>query len=130
MKTISSLTILIALACLPFSIQAQESNLSKQYSDCMDKSGGVTETMVGCIIIEYQHQDARLNKAYQALMGDLGAERKKQLQIAQRAWIKFRDTNCKFYDDPDGGSLARVNANGCMMSTTADRAGELESLRQ
>ena len=34
----------------------------------------------------------------------------KQLLEAQRAWIKFRDTNCDFYYDPDGGTMARVRA--------------------
>jgi len=52
------------------------------------------------------------------------------LQEAQRAWIKYRDTNCDFYYDPDGGTLARVNANSCMMTSTADRARELESFKQ
>ncbi|MGB0126460.1 MAG: lysozyme inhibitor LprI family protein [Rhodocyclaceae bacterium] len=52
------------------------------------------------------------------------------MQEAQRAWIKFRDANCDFYYDPEGGSLARVSANDCMMSSTARRAKELESLNQ
>ena len=56
--------------------------------------------------------------------------RQAQLQQVQRAWIKYRDANCGFYDDPDGGSLARVSANDCMMATTTRRARELESFRQ
>lgn len=117
-----------AAAGLPFAAQAQTASLSKQFSACMDKSGGVTMDMIECIGVETQRQDARLNKAYKALMGGLKAERKKELQEAQRAWIKFRDTNCGFYYDPDGGSLARVQANNCMMTMTANRAGELEDL--
>lgn len=124
---------LITLACsaaVPLAAHAQDSNLSKQFSACMDKSGGVTQSMVECIVAETQRQDARLNKAYKALMADQRPERKKQLQEVQRAWIRFRDTNCAFYFDPEGGTMARVNSNDCMMTMTANRAKELEIFNQ
>lgn len=35
-----------------------------------------------------------------------------------------------FYDDPDGGTLARVLSNECMMTLTAQRAQELEAMAQ
>ena len=47
---------------------------------------------------------------------------------AQRAWIKFRDTNCGFYADPEGGSAARMTANECFLNATVDRAKELKLL--
>jgi uncharacterized protein YecT (DUF1311 family) len=95
----------------------------------MDKSGGVTLDMVECIVAETDRQDVRLNKAYKDLLGQLSPARKKQLQDAQRAWLKFRDANCGFYGDPDGGSMARVGANDCFMSATATRAKELEGFK-
>lgn len=121
------ITLAIA-ACSPLGVQAQGSDLSKQFSTCMDKAGGVTQDMVECIGAETQRQDLRLNKSYKALMAALSPERKKQLQEAQRAWIKFRDSNCSFYYDPDGGTMARINANDCVMTMTANRAKELENL--
>ena len=51
------------------------------------------------------------------------------LLAAQRAWITYRDANCSFYFDPDGGTIARVNSNSCFMSATATRAKELETLQ-
>jgi uncharacterized protein YecT (DUF1311 family) len=63
-------------------------------------------------------------------MSGLSAERKKQLQEAQRLWLKYRKANCDFYYDPDGGSIARVNANDCFMSAIATRAKELEAFKQ
>lgn len=42
--------------------------------------------MIEYIPAEHQRQDARLNKAYKALMAELPPPRKKQLQNAQRAW--------------------------------------------
>ena len=125
------LPIALALAAaMPLVSHAQDSKLSKQFNACMDKSGGVTMDMIECIGSETQRQDVRLNKAYKAVMANQTPERKKQLQETQRIWIKFRDANCGFYYDPDGGSMARVSANDCMMTTTANRAKELETFSQ
>jgi uncharacterized protein YecT (DUF1311 family) len=108
---------------------ADDSGLTKQYSTCMDNSGGVTANMLSCISTETKIQDARLNKAYKELMAQLSPSRKKQRLDAQRAWLKFRDANCNFYADPDGGTIASVNSSDCFMSATASRAKELESLK-
>jgi uncharacterized protein YecT (DUF1311 family) len=94
----------------------------------MDRSGGVTAAMLDCIGAETKSQDQRLNKVYREVMAQLPAARKKQLQDAQRAWIKYRDANCGFYADPDGGTMATVLASDCFMSATAVRADELEGL--
>lgn len=133
MKTAPYCLALVLAVATPLASQAaqpRDGQTSPQFSTCMDRSGGVTENMIDCIATENQRQDKRLNKAYKALMSDLSAERKKQLLEAQRAWLKFRDTNCSFYLDPDGGSMARVSANDCVMTMTANRAKELENLSQ
>ena len=109
---------------------AQSGNLSTRFSTCMDKSGGVTATMLSCIGDETNGQDFRLNRAYKELMGQLSVARRKRLQDAQVLWIKYRDANCNFYADPDGGTLAALAANDCVMSATANRASELERLKR
>lgn len=105
---------------------ADEIDLTKQYSSCMDKAGGITVNMLDCMGAETKRQDARLNRAYKDVMARLSPERRKELQEVQRVWIKYRDANCRFYADPDGGSIASVNSNDCFMSATAARAKELE----
>ncbi|CAM3606101.1 lysozyme inhibitor LprI family protein [Polaromonas hydrogenivorans] len=130
MKIARYLFAALVIAGVPCVASANETGLSKQYIACMDKAGGTTFGMIECINTETQRQDVQLNKAYKALMAELPPPRKAQLQEAQRAWIKYRDTNCAFYYDPDGGTLARVNANSCMLTATADRARELERLKQ
>lgn len=109
---------------------AREARLSSAFSSCMDKSDGVTAGMIDCIGAEHKRQDARLNKAYKALVAEQTPARKKELQDVQRLWLKYRDANCAFYYDPDGGSMARINANSCMLDMTADRALELENMHQ
>ncbi len=130
MNAFKPLWVALLMAIAPYSASAQDTGLTKQHTACMDKSGSTTAGMMECITAEFQRQDARLNKAYKAVMTGLTPERKKQLLEAQRAWLKFRDANCAFYDDPDGGSMARVSANDCMMTATAGRARELENLKQ
>jgi uncharacterized protein YecT (DUF1311 family) len=130
MKTFAFFCTALAIACLPHAASAREPGLTKQHAACMDKSGDTTAAMIECMTVETKRQDVLLNKAYKALMTDLSPARKTQLQDAQRAWMKYRDANCSFYYDPNGGTLARVSANDCVMTYTAERARELESFKQ
>jgi uncharacterized protein YecT (DUF1311 family) len=107
-------------------LAASDADMTREYSACMDKSGGVTAKMLDCISAETNRQDARLNDNYKKLMSKLSEERKKSLLEAQRAWIRFRDANCDFY--AEGGSIAQINVNGCILDTTVDRANELKRL--
>lgn len=107
---------------------ADYSIYSKQFSTCMDKSGGATFAMVDCINAELKVQDARLNSAYKKLGAKLTPERKIQLRDVQRIWIRYRDANCAFHADPEGGSLARIAGSHCFLQETTLRAQELEQL--
>jgi len=111
-------------------VLAADEGLSQAFATCMDQAGGVTPSMVERMNAETERQDVRLNKAYQDIMAGLSPEHKKQLQEAQRLWLKYRKANCDFYYDPDGGTIARVSANDCFMSATAARAKELEAFKQ
>ncbi len=126
MNAFTTCSAALVLACSAWAAHAQGAALSPQHAACMRQSGDTTVGMIDCIGAETQRQDRRLNQAYKAAMALQSPERKKQLQAAQRAWIQFRDANCAFYFDPDGGSLARVSANDCVMTSTAQRAQELE----
>jgi uncharacterized protein YecT (DUF1311 family) len=111
------------------SAQAEE-RTSSDYAACMDKSGGVTSAIEDCVREELERQDLRLNGAYKKLMDSLPEKRKAQLRDAQRKWIAFRDANCEFYYDPQGGSAARLASNECVVTLTAERAHELETLKR
>jgi len=107
---------------------AADREMTKEYLTCLDKASGVTVEMITCINAETKRQDVRLNENYNKLGSKLSANRKKALLEAQRAWIKFRDANCRFYYDPEGGSSARVAADECLLNATADRVRELKLL--
>lgn len=128
MKLKNILIISFMLCCLSQTSQAQDKDLRKQYTDCLDKANGVTSEMLDCIGIETKYQDERLNKAYKALLSQLSEARKKELQETQRLWIKYRDANSHFYADPDGGTIATITSNDTFLTMTAERASELEEL--
>ncbi|RFC84035.1 DUF1311 domain-containing protein [Acinetobacter sichuanensis] len=121
--------LLIASSLFMLGLQASyaDSKISQQYTACMNKASS-TVSMVQCTSVETARQDARLNKAYNGLMSKLSKTRKQELQTAQRLWIKYRDANCKFYVDPNGGSIAQVKGANCVMNETVKRATELENL--
>ncbi len=106
-----------------------EPSYSATYTQCVDKAAGVTADMIGCVDTEMVQWDKKLNTHYQALKAGLTPVRQKQLQEVQKIWLKFRDSNCAFYADPEGGSLQRVLANNCMLRLTAERAEELAGLK-
>lgn len=114
---------------VPAVAQPSAPQLSANFAACMDKSGGVTAEMHSCIAAEHTRQDQQLNRNYQVLMAELTPARKKQLQTAQRLWLQYRDANCQFYADPDGGTMAGIAAADCVLQMTASRARELADLR-
>jgi uncharacterized protein YecT (DUF1311 family) len=122
------------IACLSFATATRahepDYKLTPGFSKCMDHSGTTTLGMKECISAEEKKQDARLNKAYSAAMKSLTPKRQKELKDVQRAWIKYRDAECTFLYDPDGGTLAGVVSADCFMQKTAQRATELESLTE
>ncbi|MBO0723078.1 MAG: DUF1311 domain-containing protein [Blastocatellia bacterium] len=79
---------------------------------------------------EYVRQDRKLNDAYKKLMGMLKPARQKGLREAERLWLAYTKANCDFIGDPDGGTAATLNMNGCYWEATAARAAELEGLAE
>jgi uncharacterized protein YecT (DUF1311 family) len=105
-----SVTVAVALAAIVGAAHASPltpADTSKAYAACMDQSGGVTSEMEDCISGEFELQDRRLNRSYKALMASI-PEKRLELRDAQRKWIAFRDANCGFYYDAEGGSAARL----------------------
>jgi len=104
--------------------------LTAEYSKYVEQSGGMDPGMLDYMGAEAERQDKRLNDAYKKLMNELKPERRKELQEAQRLWIKYTEANCNFYLDPDGGTAAKLAASECPVLAKATRAKELENLLQ
>jgi uncharacterized protein YecT (DUF1311 family) len=106
---------------------ASDTDMTRDYLTCMDKASGETSSMNDCTGAETDRQDARLNDNYKRLMSKLSEDRKKELLEAQRAWIRFRDANCRFYGE-GVGSISALAVNDCILDATVDRAKELKRL--
>jgi uncharacterized protein YecT (DUF1311 family) len=126
---------MLAIACAAVAITAvtlasatqPEAAYGAQYAQCMQQAGAVNAAMHDCTSDELKQQDRRLNIAYAGLRRNLLAPAQRALQQAQRDWIRFRNSNCAFVDDPEGGTNARLAAGQCRLRMTAQRAQELEA---
>jgi uncharacterized protein YecT (DUF1311 family) len=63
--------------------------LSKRFAECMARAQGNIE-QADCLTAERDLQDARLNKAYKALIGQLQGDRRDKMVEAQRAWVQLQ----------------------------------------
>lgn len=72
--------------------------------------------------------DTELNASYRRLMNKLGTQEAQKLKEAERAWIKFKDSDITFmgsiYSLKDG-TLYKVSHSGDVMNITQSRALEL-----
>jgi uncharacterized protein YecT (DUF1311 family) len=126
-------TLFMLLTSSTFAQQPPEIGASESkgglYSDCMEKSEGVTVNMLDCSADELRRQDAALNAAYRKLMASLPPLQQEQLREAQRAWIRSRDGSCLLLQSREGGgTLAAVMGSDCVLEETTRRAKWLDAL--
>ena len=103
-------------------------NYSADYKTCIDKSEGVTSSMLTCNQDELKKQDARLNKNYKLAMSALSAEQKINLRDTQRLWLKYKEANCGMQATLTGGTIDMLFSSGCELDMTQERADTLEWL--
>ena len=114
----------LLLALTPFLF----SPLAHAAVDCAN--AGDQATMNQCAGQEFKSTDKELNAMYQQIIGRLkdNPDRKKLLVGAQRAWIGFRDTECKFSaSGVEGGSVYPLIYSNCLTAVTKAR---IEALKQ
>ncbi|MDP1736853.1 MAG: lysozyme inhibitor LprI family protein [Caulobacter sp.] len=130
MKTIAMLLALAGtLAATPaLAVDAAEveARYTPAFQTCLESpEGQSTMGIVQCIGAELEIQDAALNAAYRALIADMTPAQKAGVQKAQRAWIAFRDADCRSRYSPDWGSISTTVANMCVLQRTVERTIEL-----
>lgn len=75
----------------------------------------------------YKKADKELNKIYTALFNKLDVSEKKALAAAEKAWITFRDFECKFECmENEGGSIYPLVYSSCLTNMTEKRTAELK----
>jgi uncharacterized protein YecT (DUF1311 family) len=74
---------------------------------------------------QFKKADKELNIVYQRITGKLNAVDRANLTTTQRAWLKYRDANCKAERQVHGGSIAPTVEAFCLQHLTEDRTEEL-----
>jgi len=118
----------ISILLTSVTLLSANSNYSKTYKQCMDKSGGVTMKMRMCNGDEIKRHDKILNTNYKKAMKVLSKEKKTELKKVQREWMKYRDLKCGFEGSLTGGSMDLIMGGACILDMTAVRAKELGSI--
>ncbi len=76
----------------------------------------------------YKKADAQLNKVYKQLMAILNKTEKPLLIQAEKNWVKFRDSHCKFEESQyEGGSIQPLIYFNCLEVLTRKRIAELKA---
>lgn len=100
---------------------------------CQEAPGAATTVgAMECLMAERDVWDEFLNLEYRQTRESLPyAEAQASLLAAQRAWIAFRDAECKLaYDSYGGGSMRMIAGADCQMRETANRTLELRAMRE
>jgi uncharacterized protein YecT (DUF1311 family) len=98
-----------------------------QASDCKDGGSNQSEMNI-CAAEAFDAADAALNATYKKIMACVkaGGEDGRLLLDAQRAWLRYRDAQCKFQGaDFEGGSAQPMIVSGCLRALTLLRIKEL-----
>jgi uncharacterized protein YecT (DUF1311 family) len=119
MRRLLGMTAGLAILAGPVFAGAQGDPAEKA-NDC----DGGTLQILQCIGKQQENWDRKLNAAYQAALKEAEPNQRDLLRQSERAWIKFRETNCDYYGAADG-SISRINAAACFRDMTEKRAREL-----
>ncbi len=114
----------IIILCVPFLL----ASASAHAAQCDPKD----ESQMGlnlCAAAGYSASDNKLNAAYGQIMKRLSddADSRKLLQTSQRAWVAFRDAECKFsVGASSDGSIYPMLVSQCLQGMTDDRIKQLD----
>lgn len=75
----------------------------------------------------FAQADKELNQTWRSVQKGLSKESKAALLESQRAWLKFRDANCKFFL-VDRGTMGRDEAVSCKTDMTTARTQQLKQM--
>ena len=95
---------------------------------CYDEARS-TYAMRQCNAEEFRIYDQALNESYRQLMQRLDPTERRNLREAQRAWIRYRDAECRFEGFAmRGGTGEALLVGECLAEMTQRRAGELRKI--
>lgn len=107
--------------------RANTQHMNAPNSPCNTPASNADVTV--CFISASKTADERLNKIYSRIREVLSADEQRDLQAAQRLWLKFRDANCSAERNLyAGGSAAPTVYAACIEADTRQRTGDLKAM--
>ncbi|MGQ3891434.1 lysozyme inhibitor LprI family protein [Legionella sp. CNM-4043-24] len=95
------------------------------YNRCISKAVTTADTR-NCIEVENKVADKQLNESYINLLKLLSLSGQKKLKYSERAWLKFRDAECKFSGHSmEGGTGEYILIRRCYLTMTEERIIQL-----
>ena len=76
---------------------------------------------------QYKAADKALNATYAKLVAQASSGGKSRLRAAQRAWLKFRDSDCTAFAGSRGGSAYPMEFSLCLAARTQARTKQLQA---
>lgn len=120
----------IAISCmaLAFALNTQAATFSDTYTQCMNKSEGITANMLDCMSSEISYQDKLLNMYYKKAKAVLDKKGQKLLLNEQRAWLKYRDARTAFISGTAEGSMGTLQTQSTFLEMLGNRVDELKEI--
>jgi uncharacterized protein YecT (DUF1311 family) len=103
----------------------QETPLFRSCMDAVDLGAFKNSQWHACYMAELQRQDKVLNGEYKSLQERLSPELKEPLTKAQRAWLAFRDSWCRYEAELPNAPGGDVNRAACMVEQTIAQSNRL-----
>lgn len=120
----------IAVASLGTALLAASAGMAHAQDEGTEcsRNAETTVEMQSCADEALSQIESQLNDIYDALIQRLDTEGADRLRRAQRAWIAFRDAECRFQGlAAEGGSMNPVIVTECLASLTERRFADLEA---
>ena len=123
LRAVAILCIIIGLTTGSLAQSAVPANQAE--NEC--EHAATTSAMRACENNRYKTAQRELNDAYQSLLRHLDDAQKRKLQLAQHAWLRFRDANAEFQASlAQGGTLAPLMKIVSLTEMTEARTSELK----
>jgi uncharacterized protein YecT (DUF1311 family) len=119
--------LVLTVTCLVLSNHSMAQHMNAPDAPCQAPASNAETT--ACFISASKAADAELNKAYLRIREVLSGDERKDLQEAQRLWVKFRDATCSAeHNLYTGGSAAPGVYAACIEEETRHRTADLKTI--
>ena len=114
---------MVALLMLP--LQSKAMGYSSDYLSCINSAGSELANVAQCMKAEFNYQDKRVDKNFDASLALYGDKEKKKQKAFQKNWVKLRDSNCD-KKTSTASTAHQTRYLNCALKMTLSRADLLE----